>query len=382
MKTPPLGLYLHIPWCVRKCPYCDFNSHAAGAGIDEEAYVDALLADLQFERALVGGRRVETLFIGGGTPSLFSGAAIGRLLAGVRSLLACSEEMEVTLEANPGTLQERRFEAYRQAGVNRLSIGAQSFDAGALRRLGRIHGPGEIGETVAAARAAGFDDINLDLMFGLPGQTLQAGLDDVRAAIALDPGHISYYQLTLEPNTRFASAPPALPPEEGIWELQQRGQAMLRQAGYRQYEISAFARPHRYCRHNLNYWRFGDYLGIGAGAHGKLTDAAAGRVVRRWRQRQPRRYLVTAGGPAAIAGERVLGAADLELEFMMNLLRLTGGFDVALFRERTGLPPEEWLGRVDEAAGAGLLDRSSGRIRPTGLGSRFLDDLLLRFDAG
>ena len=382
MELPPLGLYLHIPWCRRKCPYCDFNSHRAPPGLDEGAYVEALLADLRFETALAQERRpVTSIFIGGGTPSLFSGAAMQRLLDGVRAIVSCPPDMEVTLEANPGTLEGRRFHAYRQAGVNRLSIGAQSFDAGCLQRLGRIHGPDQIAAAVSVARAAGFDEINLDLMFGLPGQTHAMAMTDVRAALALVPEHISYYQLTLEPNTAFASAPPELPSEEEIWAIQCDGQGLLERRGYRQYEISAFARPRHRCRHNLNYWRFGDYLGIGAGAHGKLTDVNRGRVVRRWRVRSPERYLVAAGGGQAVSGERQLDAGDLELEFMMNALRLVQGFEPSLFRARTGLASGNWHARVQQAVADGLLERSGGRIRATGLGRRFLNDLLGRFYA-
>ncbi len=376
----PLALYIHIPWCVRKCPYCDFNSHRADAGGDEQAYVTALLDDLVWEVEQVSGRAVESIFIGGGTPSLFSGAAVERLLAGVRRLLTVAPGAEITLEANPGAQDSDRFAAYRQAGVNRLSIGAQSFDADCLRRLGRIHGPDEIGQAVAAARAAGFDNINLDLMFGLPGQVEASARSDVEAAIALKPEHISYYQLTLEPNTAFAASPPVLPAEEEIWAIQQVGQERLERAGYRQYEVSAYAREGRRCRHNLNYWRFGDYLGIGAGAHAKLSDPGRNRVVRRWRLRGPGSYMAAAGSGDAVAGERVLTPADLELEFMMNLLRLVDGFEISLFSRRTGLDPGPWLERVERAVADGLLTLGGDQIRPTARGGRFLDDLLLRFD--
>jgi len=380
IDLPSLSLYVHIPWCVRKCPYCDFNSHPLAGGLDEDAYVDALLADLMFELALLQQRVLASIFIGGGTPSLFSGRTISRLLDGIRDRFGQAEDMEITLEANPGTLDNQRFHDYRQAGVNRLSIGAQSFDAGCLARLGRIHGPDEIHQAVAAARAAGFDNINLDLMFGLPGQTRTMAARDVQIALQLAPEHISYYQLTLEPNTPFASKPPPLPLEDDIWEIQDAGQALLQQAGYAQYEISAFARDGYRCRHNLNYWQFGDYAGIGAGAHGKLTDAGSGRIARRWRRRSPELFWEAAGTAEALSGERRLGAADLELEFMMNLLRLTDGFDPALFPARTGLAPGDWLNRVRQARESGLLEVSDSWIRPTALGQRFLNDLLARFD--
>jgi len=377
---PPTSLYVHIPWCARKCPYCDFNSHPQSTGLDEGAYVRALLADLTFELPLLQQRVLVSVFIGGGTPSLFSGRAIRGLLDGIGQRIEYREDMEVTLEANPGTLDSERFHDYRQAGVNRLSIGAQSFDAGCLARLGRIHGPEEIHQTVATARDAGFDNINLDLMFGLPGQTRTMAAWDVETALQLAPEHISYYQLTLEPNTPFASKPPPLPLEDEIWGIQDAGQALLQQAGYAQYEISAFARDGYRCRHNLNYWQFGDYAGIGAGAHGKLTDAGSGRIMRRWRLRSPERFREAAGTGEAVSGERLLGPADLELEFMMNLLRLTDGFDPALLPARTGLAPGDWLHRVHHARESGLLEVSDSWIRPTALGQRFLNDLLARFD--
>ncbi|RTZ79468.1 MAG: YggW family oxidoreductase, partial [Gammaproteobacteria bacterium] len=277
--SPPLGLYVHIPWCVRKCPYCDFNSHAAQGELEEQAYVDALLTDLAREEA--GGRVVETLFIGGGTPSLFSGEAITRLLQGIRDTLDLASDTEITLEANPGAVDAAHFEAYREAGVNRLSIGIQSFDGDALQRLGRIHDARQAVEAFETARAAGFENINLDLMFGLPQQKLEEALDDLRRAIALGPEHLSWYQLTLEPHTPFHRHPPPLPADDLVWEMQEQGLELLAKAGYGRYETSAHALVGWRCRHNLNYWRFGDYLGIGAGAHGKIT---AGEVTRYWKE--------------------------------------------------------------------------------------------------
>lgn len=276
LKTPPLSLYVHIPWCARKCPYCDFNSHAADRAVPERAYVDALLRDLEDELPGVGSRPIATLFIGGGTPSLFSAEAIARLLEGIRARVALAGDAEITLEANPGSADQDRFRGFRQAGVNRLSIGVQSFAPEKLRRLGRIHDREQALKAVAAARAAGFDNINLDLMFGLPEQTVTAALDDLATAIALGPKHLSFYQLTVEPNTRFYKDPPRLPDEDTVEAMQRACQALLARQGYRRYEVSAYAQTDFRCRHNLNYWQFGDYLGIGAGAHGKLTDAGRG----------------------------------------------------------------------------------------------------------
>ncbi len=378
-QLPPVALYIHTPWCVHKCPYCDFNSHQATDGLDTEAYVTALLSDLEQELPLLQQRTLTSIFIGGGTPSLFPATAIHRLLHEVRSRLPCSPDLEITLEANPGTLEADRFAGYRAAGVNRLSIGIQSFDAAILQRLGRIHGPDEATAAVLSARAAGFDNINLDLMFGLPEQTMDQGMRDIQTAIELGPEHISYYQLTLEPNTLFAARPPSLPDEDLIWSLQSAGQAALAAAGYGQYEVSAYARPARQCQHNLNYWRFGDYMGIGAGAHSKLTDLTRQQVIRRWRRRQPRDYIEAASSGRAIKGECLLQPADLILEFMMNALRLNHGFHPELFRQRTGMTLS-WLNSgLHEAEARGLIQRRPELIRPTPLGRRFLDDLLAIF---
>ncbi len=378
MIPPPLSLYVHIPWCVRKCPYCDFNSHAADGGLDEAAYVEALLADLSVDTANLKDRPLQSIFIGGGTPSLFSPAAIQRLLVGIRERIDCPEDMEVTLEANPGTLEAEYYTGFRAAGVNRLSIGVQSFDAESLRALERIHGPDEAAKAVESAKTAGFKRINLDLMFGLPGQSLEAARRDVELALQLDPGHISYYQLTLEPNTRFHHAPPQLPDDDLIWEIQQRGQAQLAAGGYDQYEISAYARQGETCRHNLNYWSFGDYLGIGAGAHAKVTDKAGG-IRRFWKMRSPGDYLQGRAGGLFTQGEKTLVPEERVLEFMMNGMRLCEGIEIAMFEARTGLDLSRMNHALETAESRGLLERGEGRIRPTELGQRFLNDLLLLF---
>ncbi len=371
----PLGLYIHIPWCLRKCPYCDFNSHPQRGGLDQAGYVDALLADLAQEQALARGRPLHSIFIGGGTPSLFSGAAIGRLLAGVRALIPWAPDIEISLEANPGAVEAVRFEGYRSAGVNRLSLGVQSFDPGCLQRLGRIHSADEALDAVATARAAGFDNLNLDLMFGLPGQDLAMARRDLESALALAPEHLSYYQLTLEPNTAFHARPPVVPDDDSSWEMQQQGQALLAAAGFGQYEVSAYARPGRRCRHNLNYWGFGDYLGVGAGAHAKLS-LEAGAVERRWKLRDPRAYQASAAGPGRVSGRRRLTRADLVLEFMMNALRLNQGFTPAQFEARTGLALAAAEPALTRARDAGLLELGAAEIRPSELGRRFLNDLL------
>ncbi len=379
LAAPPLALYIHLPWCVEKCPYCDFNSYALAGEPDERAYVNALLADLDQEIPLVRGRELSSIFIGGGTPSLFSGDAVGRLLEGVWERIGWQPEAEITLEANPGAGDSRRYRGYFQAGVNRLSIGVQSFQAERLAALGRIHGPQEAVAAVETAKAAGFVNINVDLMFGLPGQSPDEARRDVETAVALNPSHISYYQLTLEPNTRFFSSPPVLPNDDQMGEIEVAGHHALAESGYRQYEVSAFARPGWECRHNLNYWTFGDYIGIGAGAHGKLTDEAGAVVERRWRLKSPEAYLAAAGTPAVIAGTRILGEQDLIAEFMMNVLRLKEGFLPELFEQRTGLSPASLEKPLAEARAKGLLEISAQGIRPTRTGFRFLNELLTLF---
>jgi len=378
--NPPLTLYVHLPWCVRKCPYCDFNSHEAPAGIPAERYVDALAEDLEQELPDVWGRPLEAIFIGGGTPSLFPPEAIRRLLSRVRACFNPDPEIEVTLEANPGTLEAGRFEGFRAAGINRLSLGIQSFDDEHLAALGRIHDAAEARAAVEAALAAGFESVNLDLMYALPGQDVERAMADLETALAYGPQHLSWYQLTLEPNTVFWSRPPALPDADAAAAIEQAGHARLEAAGLYRYEISAWARaPESRCRHNLNYWRFGDYLGIGAGAHGKLTLAAEGAIERRARVRAPQAWMERAGRPDRIASRRRLSPADAALEFLLNALRLVDGFETDLFAERTGIPLA-WLERPLAATEAdGLLERTAGWIRPTQRGLDFHNDLLARF---
>src|SRR5680860_330630 len=375
---PPLTLYVHLPWCARKCPYCDFNSHAVREAIPEARYVDALLADLDFELPRVHSRCVEAIFLGGGTPSLFSAAAIDRLLTEIAARVTLRPEAEITLEANPGTVEAQKFIEFRAAGVNRLSIGAQSFNDQRLEQLGRIHGGREAIRAAEIAHQAGFDNFNIDLMFGLPGQDTAACLDDLRIAFELAPTHISFYQLTIEPNTFFHHQPPPLPDDEIIWNMYTQGMSFMADRGYTQYEVSAYARTGRHCRHNLNYWEFGDYLGIGAGAHGKLSSLS-NSIHRRHKHRQPRQYMECAIQHQPIAGENKLSADDAIFEFMLNALRLREGFDAGLFAERTGLAPNLVVARVTELVARDLLWQRDGRIGPTVLGRRFLNDLTEAF---
>lgn len=375
---PPLALYVHIPWCVRKCPYCDFNSHEARAGIPEREYVDALLTDLDQELPAVWGRVVGSIFIGGGTPSLFSAEAIDRLLAGIRARLQCKPDLEITLEANPGTVEQGRFREFRATGINRLSIGIQSFDAGMLERIGRIHGRREAIRAAELAHDAGFASFNLDLMFGLPGQSPAQAQADLATALDLEPAHLSWYQLTLEPNTYFHTHPPQLPDDEALWEMQRQGQARLAERGYTQYEVSAYARTGMQCRHNLNYWQYGDYLGIGAGAHQKLTDANLQRIRRSWKLKNPRDYLAAAHGEARIGGASEPDAHEVVLEFLMNALRLNAGFPAALFEQTTGLDFEQAQPALERARQRELLEPDEP-WRCTDLGRRFLNDLLAEF---
>ena len=368
-SLPPLALYVHIPWCVRKCPYCDFNSHERAGPLPEQAYVDALLRDLEQMLPSVWGRRLVSLFIGGGTPSLFSPEAIDTLLSGVRARLTLEPEAEITLEANPGTVEAARFRGFRAAGVNRISIGVQSFDESMLAALGRIHGADEARRAIDAALAS-FDNVNIDLMYGLPGQSAAMARADIEEGARSGVPHLSAYQLTLEPNTVFWSKPPALPGHDEAADMQLMVEEVLSAAGYEHYEISAFARPGRRCRHNLNYWEFGDYLGIGAGAHGKLSFAD--RVTRHEQVKQPREYLAA----ATAAPHRVIPVAELPFEFMLNALRLVQGFSSQLFEQRTGLPLLSIAPILSAAEEKGLLSRSTGRILPTERGRHFLDDLV------
>src|SRR6266853_1475709 len=373
---PPLALYVPIPWCVKKCPYCDCNSHQARGDVPEQAYVEALVTDLELALPDVWGRRVYSIFFGGGTPSLFSAAAIGTLISAFRARLSLAADCEITLEANPGTYEAEKFRAYREAGVNRLSIGIQSFNPKHLEALGRIHDDREARRAIEIARDS-FDNINLDLMFALPEQTLAEARADAEAALAAGTTHLSFYHLTLEPNTLFFRHPPALPEEDAAAAMQEAVGAALAARGYAHYETSVWAKPGRECRHNLNYWRFGDYLGIGAGAHGKLSFPD--RVVRAARWKQPREYLQRVAEGRPVQEIREVGREDLVFEFMMNALRLTAGFPVASFVERTGLQIAVAERPLAEAEARGLIARDHQRIRPTDLGQRFLNDLLLLF---
>ncbi|WP_296233694.1 radical SAM family heme chaperone HemW [uncultured Pseudomonas sp.] len=373
---PPLALYIHIPWCVRKCPYCDFNSHAAGPTLPEEEYVDALLADLDIDLQHVHGRQLTSIFFGGGTPSLFSDRALGRLLEGVEQRVGFAPDIEITLEANPGTFEQAKFKGYRALGINRLSIGVQSFQEAKLKALGRIHDGGEAIRAADMARAAGFDNFNLDLMHGLPEQSIEDALFDLRTAISQGPTHLSWYQLTMEPNTVFWSQPPTLPEDDLLWDIQEAGQALLAAKGYAQYEVSAYAKPGKQARHNLNYWTFGDFLGIGAGAHAKLSTPA-GRIQRTWKTRLPKDYL--APTKAFQAGERLLEADELPFEFLMNVLRLTEGAPAELFSQRTGLPLQQLEQARREAERQGLLQADPARLAASTKGQLFLNDLLQQF---
>ena len=379
MKAPPLSLYVHLPWCVRKCPYCDFNSHSASGGAPTDRYIDALLVDLDQEALRAGGREIETVFLGGGTPSLFSPHEIGRLIEGIDARLQLATGAEITMEANPGTVECGSPAGYRAAGINRVSIGAQSFDDAMLHRLGRIHSSEDIRRSVDEFVAAGFDRMNLDLMHGLPGQTTAMAVADVRAATQLGASHLSWYQLTLEPNTVFHARPPVgLPEEEAAWSIQEQGAAALAEAGLEQYEVSAWARPGHRCRHNLNYWQFGDYLAVGAGAHGKITGADA--VLRYRKPANPAQYMQTMESGADAAPPEFPTEAELVFEFMLNALRLVEGFPESLFEERTGLEAGALRESAGEALEKALIERlPEGLWRPTALGMRFLNDLQAEF---
>ena len=380
LVPPPLSLYVHLPWCVRKCPYCDFNSHEARGAPPFAAYVDALIADLEYDLPLVWGRTVHSVFFGGGTPSLFPPEAIERFLQAASARLRFAPGCEITLETNPGTAEHGRFELYKAAGVNRLSFGIQSFDDGCLQRLGRIHGSAEAEAAVKLAQDAGFDNLNLDLMYALPGQTLAMAEYDLERAFALEPAHISHYQLTLEPNTVFAARPPqGIPDEDNAWDIQERCQALLAQRGYRQYEVSAYARPGRQCQHNLNYWRYGDYLGIGAGAHAKISVGAEQAILRRWKLKHPTAYLAQAGRAEAIGGDDRIAPSRRPFEYMLNTLRLVEGFSLDSFEASTGLSRAQIAPQLDAAQAAGWLQRDGDRVRPTELGQRFTNDVVALF---
>ncbi|MFO1405992.1 MAG: radical SAM family heme chaperone HemW [Steroidobacteraceae bacterium] len=377
LAAPPLSLYVHLPWCVRKCPYCDFNSHARPtSGVPEDAYLAALLDDLDWAAAGAAGREVVSVFFGGGTPSLFRPASIGALLERVAARLPVAADVEVTLEANPGTVEHGAFAGYAAAGVNRVSLGAQSFDDACLAAIGRIHSAGETVAAVGELRDAGIANFNLDLMYGLPEQGVAQAVADLERAIALGPSHLSHYHLTLEPGTAFERRPPRLPDEDVMYAMQETCQARLAGAGYTQYEVSAYARDGARCRHNLNYWSHGDYLGIGAGAHGKLTDVAAGRIVRTERVRQPGLYMGAREPSARVSATRVVGRDEGAFEFFLNALRLVDGFTPGEFESRTGLAWTEVEPTVRDGVERGLLEPArDGGWRPTARGRLFLNDL-------
>ncbi len=373
---PPLSLYVHLPWCLKKCPYCDFNSHEAQGELPEQRYLDALMADLEASLPLIWGRTVHSIFIGGGTPSLFSPQAIDRLLGDIRARMRLEPDCEITLEANPGTFEKHRFKAFRSAGVTRLSVGVQSFDDRHLKALGRVHDRAQALAAVEEA-AQSFDTFNLDIMYALPGQTLENLEQDMRQALALQPPHISIYHLTVEPNTYFAKYPPALPEEDDAYAMLDRITELTGVAGMDRYEISAYAKPGHRCLHNLNYWKFGDYLGIGAGAHSKLSFAH--RVVRQVRFREPRLYMDKALAGTPVAQDNEVSRAELPFEFMLNALRLREGFKLQDFAERTGLPLTAIQAGLDEAERKGLIERDFARVRPTERGFDFLNDLQTLF---
>ncbi len=378
MTLPPLTAYVHYPWCVRKCPYCDFNSHPLRDDSNYVAYTDALIADASLAAASTTIRPLRSIFFGGGTPSLCPPEQVQRLLAALEGLFGFDPAIEITLEANPGTVDETHFRGFRQAGVNRLSLGVQSFDDDMLAKLGRIHDGTRARTAIAAARKAGFDNLNIDLMHGLPGQTAAGAQQDIEQALEFAPEHLSWYELTLEPQTEFARHPPQLPDEDTLHAIDRTGSRLLREHGFRNYEISAWAQPHRRAQHNLNYWRYGDFIGLGAGAHAKTTTID-GAVRRQVRQRAPGRYLATAGSADSLTRDQTLSADDRIAEFLLNTLRLHEGFSPSQFRQRTGLELERIASGIAEATGLGLLTQTSERLRPTAQGRRHLNRLLTCF---
>lgn len=376
LQLPPLSLYIHIPWCIRKCPYCDFNSHQAGTELPEQDYIQALLADLDNDLPWVQGREIQSIFFGGGTPSLFSAAAYRVLFNGLRQRLSFAPDIEITLEANPGTFEADKFAAYRQLGINRLSIGIQSFNPQHLQVLGRVHDSAQAMRAVEMAKQAGFDHFNLDLMYGLPGQTVEQALADIRQALAFNPPHLSWYQLTIEPNTEFYKTPPRLPQDDDLWDIQEAGLALLAQQGFEHYEISAHAKPGQAARHNLNYWQFGDYLGIGAGAHGKITLPQTGQIIRTQKTRLPKDYLHPA--KPFLSSQQPIAADEVGLECLMNALRLKDGMLTAEFIQRTGLTLESVKKPLQKAQQLGLLQVDE-RIMATAKGQQYLNELLALF---
>ena len=377
LQLPPLSLYVHIPWCVRKCPYCDFNSHQAAEEIPERGYVDALIDDLKADLSWVQGRKLHSIFFGGGTPSLFSGRAIGEILTAVEHQIGFEEDIEITLEANPGTFEQQKFSNFRSAGINRLSIGIQSFSSHHLERLGRIHDGSQALQAIATARAAGFSNFNIDLMHGLPDQTIDEAAADIKLAIDNGAQHISWYQLTIEPNTEFYSRPPPLPNDDRLADIQQAGMNLLHGNDFAQYEVSAFALSSQTSKHNINYWQFGDYLGIGAGAHGKITLPESGVVMRSSKTRQPDKYLARID--SFMAQNRAIAADEMALEFMMNGLRLVDGVPVEYFSPRTGLVLSSIETQISHLQRKGLIETDDSRYRTTKLGYQFLNTVLQQF---
>ena len=392
ITLPPLSLYIHVPWCVRKCPYCDFNSHKAEEHIPETEYVQALLDDLEADLSYVQGRKIQTIFIGGGTPSLLSVAAFENLLTGLQKKVTFVKDIEITMEANPGTFEAEKFAGYRKLGINRLSIGVQSFADKQLKHLGRIHDGQQAIAAIKMAKEAGFDNFNIDLMHGLPDQSQAQALADIQQAIDLGPTHLSWYQLTIEPNTEFFKRPPVLPEDETLWDIQEAGQALLAQHGFVQYEVSAYAQAGKQAKHNVNYWQFGDYLGIGAGAHGKVTDLVnaaesltASPIFRTWKTRAPKDFLNAGKGNAKhnskgfLAGKESIQNEDLGLEFLMNALRLQDGFNLNLFEQQTGFPLDTIADGINAAIEKGLLIKQGSQIKTTPQGSLFLNEILAFF---
>lgn len=369
----PLALYIHLPWCIQKCPYCDFNSHAAKTSLPEELYIQALLTDFESYLPLIWGRRLVSIFFGGGTPSLFSAHAIEKILTGIHTRLPFASHLEITLEANPGTLDENKFQDFRKVGINRLSIGVQSLQNDKLKLLGRIHDRDYALRAIDTAKRVGFDNFNIDLMHGLPTQSVQDSLEDLRDALGFMPPHLSWYQLTIEPNTFFHHHPPELPVDEILWEIQEQGKNVLQTHGLQQYEVSAYSQPHHECEHNKNYWQFGDYVGIGAGAHSKITDMDKGIITHYVQVKHPKEYLIT---EKRMASQRVLSEQDSIFEFMLNALRLTEGVSLNLFEMRTGLNREILKSMIQIAVEKKLLVMDGDRLRHTELGWKFLNDLV------
>lgn len=375
---PPLSLYIHIPWCVKKCPYCDFNSHRQTGALPEAQYVQSVLADLRQSQHLAQQRKIHSIFIGGGTPSLFSAKALGEILAGAESLFGFCDDIEITLEANPGTAEQQRFADYRLAGINRLSIGVQSFSDVQLKALGRIHDGKQATTAIDMARLAGFDNFNLDLMHGLPQQDIPNALADLQQAISLEPSHLSWYQLTIEANTEFHKRPPLLPVEDLLADIQTEGLAVLTDAGFKQYEVSAYSKS-RPSQHNMNYWSFGDYIGVGAGAHGKISHGDTQLIERIWKTRQPEHYMNTE--KSFIAGQENVSVEQRPIEFMMNALRLNEGVEARLYEQRTGLLLSDLEPTLNKLRDQGLITENHQRLQATALGQRFLNNLIDAFIA-